>query len=106
MTAAGTRDARDRAYRNLEYRNLDPQVARFLARLAKQGGPPIYTLSVDAARRVLNDLQASSYGTVPAHVQDLTVPTRSLGDVSIRIVRPANCARGERLPAVMYFHGG
>ena len=80
--------------------NLDPAVRDFVQQL---GGPPLYTLSPEAARKVLNDLQAKPLAKLPAEVQDLNLPT-DFGQVSVRIVRPPNITTP--LPAVLYLHGG
>ena len=89
---------------NASNENLDPQVAQFLEELAKKDGPPIYTLQPKDARKVLDDLQAPIVNTMPAEIQDTTVPGGPLGPVSVRIVRPAKSTG--ILPAVVYIHGG
>ncbi len=85
--------------------NLDPHVAEFLNGLAAQNGPPIYTLSPEKARDVLNSLQASSVGVIPAHIQDIKVIGKDKKPIDVRIVRPNGNVRG-LLPVVLYVHGG
>ncbi|MGW1888307.1 alpha/beta hydrolase [Streptomyces sp. NPDC001970] len=76
----------------------------FLNELAQAGGPPIYKLSYDAARKVLDDLQAKPVAKLPAELHDRTIPVGSDGSVSIRIVRPPG-TKGP-LPGIIYIHGG
>jgi acetyl esterase len=81
---------------------LDANVQRFVDGL---GGPPIYTLSPEAARKVLDDAQAAvSVVKMAADVVDTTVPSERFGDISVRVVRPKG-AKGT-LPGVLYIHGG
>ena len=84
--------------------HLDPHVAQFITDLAKQDAPPLYTLSPVKARKVLDDLQASSINTVPASIQEKIIPGGPTKEVSITIVRPKT-AKG-KLPAIIYMHGG
>lgn len=88
----------------VSYTNIDPQVAQFLSDLAKQDAPPIYTLTPEKARKVLNDLQASTVNTIPASVQEKIIPGGPSKEVSVTIVRPKN-SKG-KLPAVIFLHGG
>lgn len=83
---------------------LDPATLRFVEALVEQGGKPIYRMSVSEAREVLENLQSQPVEKPQAGIQDLTIPCGPSGQVSIRIVRPANATGA--LPAIMYFHGG
>jgi len=67
-------------------------------------GKKINELSVEAARKVLEDAQAGTSIKIEADTEDHMIPAGELGLISIRIYRP----RGETdaLPAVIYFHGG
>jgi acetyl esterase len=57
----------------------------------------------EAARKVLDDVQAAPIEKLPVDDRWITVPAE-VGDVRVRIVRPPN-ARGT-LPAILYMHGG
>jgi acetyl esterase len=83
---------------------VEPGSQAFLDALAKAGGPPIYTLTPEAARAVLAGAQAGPVAKPDADIEDLTIPVGPLGQVNLRIVRP----RGNktRLPAILYLHGG
>jgi acetyl esterase len=83
---------------------LEPDTQKFIDGLTAAGGPPIYTLSPDAARAVLADAQAQPVAKLPASIEDTTFPVGPTGSVRIRIVRPEG-ATGT-LPVVMHFHGG
>lgn len=83
---------------------LDPQVADFINKLDAQKAPPIYTLSPQDARAVLDNLQKHNVNILPALVQDITIPGKITPEISLRIVRPTH-AKG-KLPIIMYAHGG
>jgi acetyl esterase len=83
---------------------LEPTTQRFIDALAAAGGPPIYTLTPEAARKVLSDAQAGPDQGPPADVEERALPVGPRGWTHVHIVRPRGVE--ERLPAVMYFHGG
>jgi acetyl esterase len=83
---------------------LEPTTQKFIDALAAAGGPPIYTLSPDAARDVLAGAQAQPVAKLPASIEDTTFPVGPTGSVRIRIVRPQGASGA--LPVVMHFHGG
>lgn len=87
-----------------KYPNLDPQVAKFINQLDSQNAPPLYTLTPEAARKVLDDLQKHNVNLVPAIVQDIVIPGKITPEISLRIVRPTH-AKG-KLPVIIYVHGG
>ncbi|MFE6099401.1 alpha/beta hydrolase [Streptomyces laurentii] len=66
--------------------------------------PPIYTLSYEDARKALAGAQSGPVDKLPADISHRTLKVGPTGEVNIRIVRPAGVS--EKLPAVMYFHGG
>ena len=65
--------------------------------------PFLYELSPAEARAVLDELQAGPIDKLPVTNQWTTVPA-DVGDVRVRIVRPAD-ATGT-LPVILYMHGG
>ncbi len=85
-------------------RSLEPGTQKFIDAVTAQGGPPLYTLTKEDARKVLEDAQAIPVTKLDADVEDVVLPTGPSGQVSVRIFRPVS-AKGP-LPAVMYFHGG
>jgi acetyl esterase len=83
---------------------LEPTTQKFLDGVAAAGGPPLYTLSPEAARGVLSKVQGGSVALRPADLRDTTFPVGPKESVRVRIVRPKGAR--EALPVVMYFHGG
>jgi acetyl esterase len=83
---------------------VDPIVKSLLEDLNSQDGPQLYELSVKDARDVLNDTQKMDVKKLPVDMDDQDIPVGPNGNVSIRIVRPKGST--EKLPVVMYFHGG
>jgi len=80
---------------------LEPASQEFVD--ATSTPPFIYELSPDAARKVLDDVQAAPIEKLPVDERWITVPAE-VGDVQVRIVRPPD-AKGT-LPVVLYMHGG
>ena len=83
---------------------LEPRTQAFIDSLTAAGGPPLYTLSPDAARAVLVKVQDVPVEKPAAAIEDTTFPVGPTGAVRIRIVRPPE-AKGV-LPVVFHMHGG
>jgi len=83
---------------------LEAKTQAFIDALSAQGGKPIYELSYDEARKVLEDAQAGNVTPLPADVEEKVLPVGPTGQVSVRIYRPKGTKAP--LPVVMYFHGG
>lgn len=82
---------------------LDPQVEEYLHGLSKRGLPPLYRLSLPAARETYRDLSVPDEPPDEvASVSERTVPGPD-GDVPVRVYRPS---RNETLPSLVFFHGG
>ena len=85
-------------------RSLDPELASVIAEIESMGIPPWHAMSVDAARRVEDEIFGSD-SVAPIELESV----RELafrgpdGDVPIRVYRPS--ANGP-LPTIVYFHGG
>jgi acetyl esterase len=80
---------------------LDPDAARFLAKLKAAGLPPIDKIPLHQARLV----SASTVVTADPlqHVEDRAI-TSDGQPLKLRIYRPDS--PGPRLPAIVFFHGG
>jgi acetyl esterase/lipase len=65
--------------------------------------PLLYEIGPEAARKVLDDLQAAPVGKLPIDEEWVVVPA-AVGDARVRIVRPQGLS-GD-LPVVVYMHGG
>jgi acetyl esterase/lipase len=80
---------------------LEPASQAFVEATAEP--PFLYELTPAEARKVLDDVQAAPIEKLAVDERWITVPA-DVGDVQVRIVRPAG-AEGT-LPAVLYMHGG
>src|SRR3954462_9216874 len=80
---------------------LEPASQEFVEATADP--PFLYELTPDEARKVLDDVQAAPIAKLPVDERWIT-GSADVGDVQVRIVRPAG-AEGT-LPVVLYMHGG
>jgi len=80
---------------------LEPAAQAFADAAAQP--PQLYELSPDAARAVLDEVQAAPVATLPVADEWLVVPAE-VGDVAVRIVRPVGAT--QTLPVILYMHGG
>lgn len=83
---------------------LEPRTQAFIDSLSAAGGPPLYTLTPDAARAVLAGAQEVPVEKPAATIEDTVFPVGPTGSVKIRIVRPPNAK--DILPVVFHIHGG
>nr|WP_156453050.1 alpha/beta hydrolase [Pseudovibrio stylochi] len=65
---------------------------------------PLYTLSYEDARSVLDSVQQEKIATAKTSIQDTSFPVGPTGNVAIRIIRPQNASG--KLPVILYLHGG
>ena len=82
---------------------LEPAAQALSDALATAGGPPLYTLSPEDARAVLDRAQAGDVALAPATIEERTIPVGPSGQVSITIVRPVGATAP--LPVVVYIRG-
>ena len=80
---------------------LEPAAQAFADATAKP--PFLYEIGYEAARKVLDDVQAKPIAMPPVDEKWIVVPTR-VGDVRVRIVKPVGT--DGLLPAILYMHGG
>jgi acetyl esterase/lipase len=80
---------------------LEPESRAFVEATSKP--PFLYELTPEAARAVLDDVQAAPIDKLEVEERWITVPA-DVGDVRVRIVRPPNTPG--TLPVVLYMHGG
>ena len=83
---------------------LEPAAQALADALAAASGPPLYTLSPQDARAVLEHAQSGDVALPPAVVEPHTIPGGPDGEISITVVRPWD--RNGSLPVVVYTHGG
>jgi acetyl esterase len=79
---------------------LEPATQSFIDALEAQAGPPIYTLSVETARQVLEDAQSDAGFVQTLRLEELTLPS----GVRVTIARPSNASGA--IPGIVYLHGG
>lgn len=80
---------------------LEPQAQEFAEATSKP--PFLYELGPEGARKVLDDVQSAPVDMPDVDEEWRTVPAE-VGDVGVRIVRPAGSTG--TLPVVLYVHGG
>jgi acetyl esterase len=84
---------------------LEPATQAFIDKLTAAGGPALYDMTPQAARKVLDDIQADPNGKLaPAEEKEVTLPVGPTGKTQVRVIRPTD-VKG-MTPVVMYFHGG
>lgn len=86
---------------------LDPQAQALLERIATAGLPLLHTLSPEGAREQYRRARIPLQPPPPevASVVDRAVPGPH-GPIPVRLYRPLGTQPSERLPALVYFHGG
>jgi len=89
-------------------RGPDSQTQEILARLAVEGGPPVYELSPEQARASRNPFFAALGGSPPtvSRVEDRSIPGVA-GEIPVRIYTPeGEIDKTAAYPVLIYFHGG
>ena len=86
---------------------LHPQVKALLEALASSGAPTLDKLSIAEARKVYRDRCIGARTETPevARVEALDASGPN-GSIPLRIYRGIGTRRGDRLPVLVYFHGG
>ncbi|WP_255581767.1 alpha/beta hydrolase [Cupriavidus sp. AU9028] len=87
---------------------LDPQVAQLLDMVSRAKRPPLNALDpVDAKIAYEKSSPIVDIAPQPVFaVEDLAVPARDGHSLRVRLYRPRAAAAGERLPLLVYYHGG
>jgi acetyl esterase len=84
---------------------LEPDSKKLLDFLNNSGQKEIEQLTVEEARQLFSTLQQFSAQPLPgADIEDRTILCGQAGVLPIRIIRPQG--NRQRLPVVLYFHGG
>src|SRR5579871_4862980 len=85
----------------------DAATARFLEGMRASGAPPLTEQSVDEARAGAKAFHRAVGGSlVDVHrVEDREIATAA-GPLRVRVYWPREPSPNERLPIVVYFHGG
>src|SRR5690348_5484665 len=82
---------------------LEKNTEAFIKELQSKGGKPLYTLTPEQARSVLEKVQSDPIEKPEVHIEEKKVPSQTKKGISLLIVRPKNST--EPLPVIMYFHG-
>src|SRR5579872_2731596 len=87
--------------------SLHPQVTALLERASRSPLPLYYEVPPSVARRLYRDSRAPLMPDPPV-VESvlLRLAPGPAGPVPVRHYRPKGAARGQKLPALVYFHGG
>ncbi len=83
--------------------HLDNVVKDFIDNLVMD--KPLYEMTCDEAREFLVGIQQRDYEDLPAFVEDVSIFSENVGDISVRLVK-AEELKDETLPLVIYCHGG
>ena len=82
---------------------LDEASRQLVAQLQQQDGPPFETLPIEALRAAMDAMAATdSPGPAIARVADFSAPLPHAA-IAVRLYHPRP---GERLPVLVYYHGG
>lgn len=86
---------------------LDPESQRLLDLMAAANRPAWNTLTPAQARDLYLSLRPNAQGPRPKDVKvvDRTIPGPA-GEIPVRLYRPANRPETEKLPALVFAHGG
>ena len=84
---------------------LDNTAKTFLENLAKNA-KPLYEIDPEDAREFLTFIQEKGYKDIDAQIEDITISDENAGEISVRLIRPKDYAGDEKLPLVIYCHGG
>jgi acetyl esterase/lipase len=84
---------------------LEPTTRQFLEFVNNSGQPKITEMRVEDARQAVSMVQGFGVCTgPPADIEERMIPGQASGAIPIRILRPKGAE--QKLPVVMYFHGG
>jgi len=89
---------------NSKLPNLNTITEDFITMLDEQDSLPLYKLTPQDARSVLENLQKKYHKDIDADVKDITIITEQSKPIKLRVVRPQN--NKNKLPVLLYIHGG
>jgi acetyl esterase len=86
---------------------LHPQVAALLEAAKNSKIPPMHTVPAVEARRIYRETRGKLLPPAPqlALCEDISIPGPA-GKIAVRHYRPAGSGAVEKLPALVFFHGG
>lgn len=87
--------------------SIHPQVAVLLERVARSRLPPYQDVPPAVARRLYHDTRVATSPPAPEMGSvSLALVPGPCGPIPLRVYKPVGAAKGEILPALVYFHGG
>ncbi|CAG2153834.1 alpha/beta hydrolase [Cupriavidus numazuensis] len=84
---------------------LDPQARAILDLIAASGNPPVHQRDLQDARATFNLKPLAGPAPDVARVEDRFIPVAD-GSIPVRIYTPVGGDGRQRLPVLVYFHGG
>src|SRR5579871_3896684 len=85
---------------------IDPRAKRFLDTLAALNPPSALSLSPAQRREALRHLLSFSGTSEPVAATEERTVAAPGGAMALRFYTPASAVPGDRLPGLLYFHGG
>lgn len=86
---------------------LHPQAQALLRLMEEKGVPPTHTLAVADARKFYRDRRTFTQPEAPEVGAVRNLEARGpAGPIPLRSYRPAGSSAGDRLPVLVYYHGG
>ena len=85
--------------------SVHPQVAVLLERVARSPLPPYCEVPPAVARRLYHDTRSAT-SPPPPEMGAVFLALVPAGPIPLRVYKPAGAAKGEILPALVYYHGG
>lgn len=82
---------------------LEPQTLAFIEELSATSAPPIYTLTPQQARQVLEKVQSQPAEKPAVDVEELVISTETINKVPLKIIRPHTLK--SQLPVIFFVHG-
>ena len=86
---------------------LDPQARALLDLIENSGLPAMHTLDAPLARQMYRERRAYSQPEAPAVAEIRDLPADGpAAAIPLRLIRPQGTRTGDRLPVLVYYHGG
>lgn len=89
---------------NSKLPNLSTKIEEFISTMESQNLEPLYKISPQKAREFLDNIQKNNPINIDAEVKDTNIFVEGVGTIDLQVVRPINSF--DRLPAILYLHGG
>lgn len=84
--------------------NLNTQTEEFIEKIEEKATCPLYKMKAEDARLFLNEVQNEYYKKINTDITDTKIFGLTSGSIELKCIRP--CNNKEKLPAIVYAHGG